>query len=76
MSELPDGRLKYELRHPWRDGTRAVLFEPLELIERLVALIPVPRRNLVRYHGTLAPGSKLRARIVELEAKRTRSNKP
>jgi hypothetical protein len=64
LSELPDGRLKYEFRHAWRDGTQAVLFEPMEFIERLVALIPVPRRNLVRYHGTLAPGSKLRARIV------------
>jgi hypothetical protein len=64
LSEMPDGRLKLEFRHSWRDGTQAVLFEPLEFIERLVALIPVPRRNLVRYHGSLAPGSKLRARIV------------
>ena len=54
LTELKDGRLKYEFGHSWRDGTRAVLFEPLELIERLVALIPVQRRNLVTAHGTFA----------------------
>jgi hypothetical protein len=59
-----DGRIEYELKHPWRDGTTAVVFEPLELIERLVALIPAPRANLLRYHGSLAPGSKLRRLIV------------
>jgi hypothetical protein len=64
LTELPDGRLKYVLRHAWRDGTKAVLFEPLELIERLVALVPAPLGNLVRYHGSLAPGAKLRSRIV------------
>ena len=64
LTGLEDGRLPYEFRHSWRDGTQAVLFEPMEFIERLVALIAVPRRNLVRHHGSLAPGSKLRARIV------------
>ena len=41
--EQPDGRLRYELRHAWRDGTTAVLLEPGELIERLVALVPAAR---------------------------------
>jgi hypothetical protein len=48
---IQDGRLLYELRHPWRDGTTHVGFEPLEMLERLVALVPPPRSNLVRYHG-------------------------
>jgi hypothetical protein len=30
------------LAHPWRDGTRAIRLEPLELLERLVALVPAP----------------------------------
>ena len=46
------------------DGTTAVVLEPGELIEKLVALVPAPRANLIRYHGTLAPGSRLRSRIV------------
>jgi hypothetical protein len=45
----------------------------LELIERLVALIPAPRANLLRYHGTLAPGSKLRSRIVPAAGEQQRS---
>jgi hypothetical protein len=30
------------------------VFEPLELLEKLAALIPRPRINLVLYHGVLA----------------------
>ena len=60
----PDGRLKYGLRHPWRDGTTAVLMEPLEFMERLAALVPAPRRHQLRYHGTLAPHAKWRPLIV------------
>ena len=64
LSSLPDGRLLYRLRHRWRDGTTHVVFEPLELIEKLAALIPRPRLNLVRYHGVLAPAARWRKRIV------------
>ena len=35
---LPDGRVLYELRHRWRDGTTHVGFLPLEFIEKLLAL--------------------------------------
>jgi hypothetical protein len=37
---------------------------PEVLIERLLALVPRPRRHLVTYHGVFAPASGLRARIV------------
>ena len=40
------------------------MFEPLELLEKLAALIPRPRINLVLYHGVLAPHSGWRARVV------------
>ena len=33
---------------------------PLELIERIAALVPPPRRNRHRYFGVLAPNSPLR----------------
>jgi hypothetical protein len=64
LSRLDDGRLLYRLKNRWRDGTTHVLFEPQELIEKLVALVPPPRFNLVRYHGVFAPRSAWRARIV------------
>ena len=64
LSKLDDGRLLYELRHRWRDGTTHVAFEPLELIDRLAALVPPPRFHTVRYHGVLASRSKHRASVV------------
>ncbi|MCP3986091.1 MAG: transposase [bacterium] len=64
LSKMGDGRLLYELRHRWRDGTTHVAFEPLELIDRLAALVPPPRFHTVRYHGVLASRSKYRADVV------------
>jgi hypothetical protein len=40
------------------------VFAPLELLEKLAALTPRPRINLVLYHGVLAPHSSWRARVV------------
>jgi hypothetical protein len=56
--------LQYRLRHRWRDGTTHVLFEDLELVERLAALVHPPRFHTVRYHGILAPGASCRDRVV------------
>lgn len=64
LSRLPDGRLLYRLKHRWRDGTTHVLFEPLELVEKLAALVPPPRFNLVRYHGLLAPAAHWRPLVI------------
>jgi hypothetical protein len=41
-----------------------VIFEPVDLIGKLAALVPPPRFNLVRYHGILAPAARWRSRIV------------
>jgi hypothetical protein len=64
LSLLPDGRLRYKLKRRWKDGTNAVIYEPMELMERLAALVPPPRFNIVRYYGLLAPASSLRQYIV------------
>jgi Putative transposase len=64
LSRLSDGRLLYGLRHRWRDGTTHVIFEPIELVEKLAALVPPPRFNLVRYHGVLAPRARWRRNVV------------
>ncbi|HIG18041.1 MAG TPA: IS91 family transposase, partial [Candidatus Handelsmanbacteria bacterium] len=34
------------------------------MLEKLTALVPPPRPNLVRYHGVLAPNANDRAHIV------------
>ena len=49
-----NGRVRYELKTPWRDGTTHVIFEPLDFVARLVALVPKPRVNLTRFHGVFA----------------------
>ena len=41
-----DGQVRLELRRPWGDGTTHLLFDPVELLERLAALVPRPRINL------------------------------
>jgi hypothetical protein len=41
-----------------------VIFEPLDFIARLAALVPKPRAHLTRYHGVFAPVSPYRARVV------------
>ena len=64
LEKMPDGNLHYRLKKIYSDGTTHVKFSPLELIEKLVALIPRPRMHLVRYHGVLAPNASLRSRIV------------
>ena len=60
---LDRGRL--ELRRPWADGTTHLLFDPVELLERLAALIPWPRINLILHHGVLASRAAGRSRLVQ-----------
>jgi len=50
-----EGKVLLRLRRPWRDGTRAIRFEPTELLEKLAAMVPRPRANLLLYHGAFAP---------------------
>ena len=52
------------LKKPQKNGVTHVLLSPLELIEKLCALVPQPRMHLVRYSGVLAPNSKMRSVII------------
>ncbi|MCP4826340.1 MAG: IS91 family transposase, partial [Shimia sp.] len=72
LSLTAQGKVRYELKTPYRDGTTHVIFEPLDFIAKLVALVPKPRVNLTRYHGVFAPNSNLRARVTP--AKRGKGN--
>ena len=58
------GNVRYTLKTPYRDGTTHVIFEPLDFIARLAALVPKPRAHLTRYHGIFAPNSAVRALLV------------
>ena len=59
-----DGRVALELKTAWRDGTRELVFEPLEFLERLAAMTPPPETNLLICHGVLAPRARWRERVV------------
>lgn len=59
-----DGRLELTLKNIWRDGTRAIIFEPHDLLARLVAAVPPPRFHLLRYFGVLSGHSALRSEVV------------
>jgi hypothetical protein len=58
------GQVVLKLKTPWRDGTTHLVMSPLEFMQRLAALVPRPRRHLIRFHGVLAPNAKRRALVV------------
>jgi hypothetical protein len=66
------GQVVYQLKTPYRDGTTHFVFEPIEFLARLAALVPRPRGNPVRYHGILAPNAKHRSAVVPNPSQRTR----
>jgi hypothetical protein len=59
-----DGRLELALKNIWKDGTRALLLEPHDLLVRLCASIPPPWFNMTRYYGVLSSHSAVRSEVV------------
>ncbi|MCP3878559.1 MAG: IS91 family transposase, partial [Sulfitobacter sp.] len=59
-------RLMYHLPKAQPDGRTELMLTPLELIDRLAALIPPPHTHRHRYHGVLAPNATLRAAVTAL----------
>ena len=64
LTQDANGELIYTFTHPWSDGTTGIRLAPLELLEKLAALVPLPHVHLVRYGGCLAPHSHLRGAII------------
>jgi hypothetical protein len=64
LSLTTQGNIRYRLKTPYRDGTTDVVFEPLDFMARLTALVPSPRVNLTRYHGVFAPNHRLREQVT------------
>ena len=61
LSLTVGGKVRYQLKTPYNNGTTHVVFEPLDFLARLAALVPRPRVNLTRYHGVFVPNSAHRA---------------
>ena len=57
LRQIDPDHLVYESIKPGPGGSVSVLLTPLELIDRLAALIPPPRRHRHRYYGVLAPNA-------------------
>ena len=64
LSMTAHGKIRYELKTPYRDGTTHIFFNPIDFIGKLAALIPPPRLNLTRFFGVFAPNSNLRAQVT------------
>jgi len=64
LERREDGTLVVGLKREWSDGTTAIIFSPLEFVERLVALVPPPRANQILYRGVLAGNAAWRAEVI------------
>jgi hypothetical protein len=61
---LDDGKVRYDMKRVWADGTSAIVLDPLDFIARLCALVPPPYFHMVRYNGLVAPNCGLRNQVV------------
>jgi hypothetical protein len=64
LKQLGEGLVGYLQKHVAHGRPRLLVLEPLELLRKLVALIPPPRQHLVRYHGVFAPNARTRSAVV------------
>jgi hypothetical protein len=64
LERLADGKVRYEMKKPWRDGTRFVIFEPDDLVARVWAMVPPPWLHMIRFYGVLASNATRRLQVV------------
>jgi hypothetical protein len=57
LSLTNNGKIRYELKTPYRNGATHMIFEPVDFIAKLAALVPKPGVNLTRFHGGLLRAS-------------------
>ena len=74
LQELADGRYYYGFKRQWKNGARGIYFVGPDLLERLAALVPPPRKHQVRYHGVYAPRSRLFAAVRQMTSLVTTEN--
>jgi hypothetical protein len=68
---VDDSHVRLDFKKPWSDGTTSVDLHPLALIARLAALVPPPKRHLVRYSGVLSSHAASRSQVVPAPAELT-----
>ena len=68
LRQLDPEHLVYESKKPGPGGKVSVRLTPHQLLDRLSALIPPPRRHRHRYYGVLAPNSPWRSAVTALAA--------
>ena len=72
LRQIDPEHLVYASVKPGPGGSVSLLLTPLELLDRLAALIPPPRKHRHRYYGVLAPHlpteSPLREAVTALSA--------
>lgn len=64
LEQDANGDFLYTFTKPGSDGTTGIKLSPTELLEKLSALVPLPRMHLIRYGGCLASHSNLRGSIT------------
>ncbi len=76
LTQVTPERVVYRLPKLQPDGRAALSLTPLELLDRLAALIPPPRRHRHRYHGVLPPHAPLRAAVTAYGRDATATDAP
>ena len=66
LQQLDAEHLVYHSPKQGLDGSGDLVLTPLELIDKIAALIPPPRSHRHRYYGVLAPNSPMRAAVIAL----------
>ncbi|NNM68559.1 MAG: IS91 family transposase [Gallionella sp.] len=66
LHQMDADHLIYHNPKPRSDSPRDLVLTPLELIDKIAALIPPPRAHRHRYYGVLAPNSPMRAAVTAL----------
>jgi hypothetical protein len=60
------GKVRLQLKTAYSDGTTHLQFTPDQFIKRIIALIPPPTQNLIRYIGVFGARHKKRSEITSL----------
>lgn len=59
-----DGDVSLKLKTQYNDGTAHLVFTPGQFIKRVIALIPPPRLNIIRYYGLFGARHRNRKEIT------------
>jgi hypothetical protein len=60
LSVNVDGNMVVKMKRSRYDGSTEIAYEPLQLLDRIAALVHRPRARLIRLHGVAAPNSTFR----------------